>query len=69
MLYRPGGYMGAIIERKRKDGSTTYPAQLVIKRSGKIVHRENRTFDRHRAAAAWLEKRETEFANPARSST
>lgn len=64
MLYRLGGHMGAIIERKRKDGSTAYLAQLVIKRSGKIVHRENRTFDRHQAAAAWLEKRETEFAKP-----
>jgi len=56
--------MGTIIPRKRKSGSTGYHAQLVIKRKGAIVHRESRTFDRKQAAAAWLEKRETELAKP-----
>ena len=56
--------MGSIIPRKRKDGSTGYHAQVTIKRSGKIVHRETRTFDRRQAASAWLEKRETELAKP-----
>jgi len=56
--------MGTIIPRKRKSGSTGYHAQLLIKRSGAIVHRESRTFDRKEAAAAWLEKRETELARP-----
>ena len=50
--------MGTVVPRKRSDGSTGYQAQLLIKRAGKIVHRENRTFDRRQAAAAWLEKRE-----------
>ena len=50
--------------RKRKDGSTGYHAQVTIKRSGKIIHRETRTFDRRQAASAWLEKRETELAKP-----
>jgi integrase len=36
--------MGSITERKRKDGLTAYLAQIVIKRNGAIVHRENRTF-------------------------
>jgi integrase len=56
--------MGTIIPRERKDGSTGYHAQVTIKRSGKIVHRETRTFDRKQAASAWLEKRESELAKP-----
>jgi integrase len=56
--------MGTINERKRKDGTSAYLAQIVVKRDGKIVHRDNRTFDRRQAAAAWLEKRETELAKP-----
>src|SRR5947199_9120171 len=56
--------MGAVVQRKRSDGSTGYQAQLPIKRAGKIVHRENRTFDRRQAASAWMEKRETELAKP-----
>ena len=56
--------MGTIIPRKRKSGSTGYHAQLLIKRRGAIVHRESRTFDRKQAAAAWLEKRESELAKP-----
>ena len=56
--------MGTVIPRKRSDGSTGYQAQLLIKRAGKIVHRENRTFDRRQAASAWLKKREKELAKP-----
>jgi len=44
--------MGTIIARKRKDGTTAHLAQLLMKRSGAIVHRESRTFDRKQAAAA-----------------
>ena len=56
--------MGTIIPRKRKSRPTGYHAQLFIKRKGATVHRESRTFDRRQAAAAWLEKRETELAKP-----
>jgi hypothetical protein len=56
--------MGTVVPRKRSDGSTGYQAQLLIKGAGKIVHRENRTFDRQQAASAWLEKREKELAKP-----
>jgi integrase len=56
--------MGTVIPRKRRDGSTAYQAQLLIKRDGKILHREGRTFERRQAASAWLEKRETELAKP-----
>ena len=56
--------MGTVIPRNRADGSTGYQAQLLIKRSGKVIHREVRTFDRKQAASAWLEKREKELAKP-----
>ena len=35
--------MGTIIPRKRNDGTTAYRAQIVVKREGKVVHRENET--------------------------
>jgi integrase len=56
--------MGTIIARPRKDGTSGYTAQIVIKRKGKIVHREAKTFDRKQAARAWLSRRETELAKP-----
>lgn len=66
MLYREWGLksMGTVFRRKRKDGTSAYQGQVVIKRSGKIVHREVRTFDRRQAASAWLEKREKELNKP-----
>lgn len=56
--------MGTIIPRRRKDGTTAYLAQILIKQQGAIVHREAQTFDRKQAAGAWLKRRETELAKP-----
>jgi integrase len=56
--------MGTIVPRKRKDGSTGYTAQILRKKSGKIIHREAQTFDRRQAASAWLRRRETELSEP-----
>lgn len=56
--------MGTIVERKRKDGTAAYMAQIMVMRDRKIVYRENRTFDRRPAATAWLKKREAEIAKP-----
>jgi integrase len=56
--------MGTIIARPRKDGSVAYHAQISIMRDRKIVLREQKTFDRKPAAAAWIEKREAELAKP-----
>jgi integrase len=56
--------MGTIIGRTRKDGTIAYLAQILIKRKGKIVHRESETFDRKQAAKAWLARRETELSEP-----
>src|ERR1700704_5275888 len=58
--------MGTIIGRTRKDGTTAYLAQILLKRKGQIVHREVQTFDRKQAAKAWLARRETELSDPAR---
>ena len=60
MLYQ-GRAMGTISERKRKDGSTAYMAQIVIKAGGKILHRENKTFPGRREAAGWIARREDEL--------
>ncbi len=56
--------MGTITARPRKDGSTAYLAQIAITRDGRAVARENQTFDRRPAAAAWIKKRERELAEP-----
>ncbi len=56
--------MGTIVPRKRADGSTGYRAQIILKRKGKIVHQEAKTFSRRQAASAWLETREKDLARP-----
>ncbi len=38
--------MAYIEERKRKGGSMAYRGSIRIKRKGKIIHSETRTFDR-----------------------
>lgn len=58
-----GGIVGTIVERKRKDGSTGYHAQVVVKQGG-VTHRETKTFDRRGAATAWISKRERELSAP-----
>jgi integrase len=56
--------MGSIVVRTRKDDSKAYTAHIVIKKGGKIVHRETQTFDRKQAANAWIVKREAELKRP-----
>jgi integrase len=56
--------MGSITERRRKDGSIAYMAQVALMRDGKFVHRETKSFDRRPAANAWIKKREAELAKP-----
>ena len=53
--------MAQIKERKRKDGSVAFVAQINIRRNGKWAHRESRTFDKRTSAAAWLKKRMKEI--------
>ncbi len=54
--------MATIKTRQRKDGSLAYLSEVRVKRNGKIVHRESRTFDRQTQARAWAESREKKFA-------
>ena len=42
--------MGTIIERRQRDGSIAYMAQISIMRDRKMIHRESKTFDRKPAA-------------------
>lgn len=55
--------MGTIIPRRRKDGTTAYVAQIFVMRDGNKL-REARTFDREKAARAWIAKREAELSKP-----
>lgn len=55
---------GTIVARKRKDGSTAYMVKIVIKREGKLIHRDNLTFDRRPTAPASMARREDELAKP-----
>jgi len=52
---------GRIIARKRKDGTTAYRADVLIREGGKLAFRETKTFDRKQAAAVWIEKRNAEI--------
>lgn len=56
--------MGTIVERPRANGTIAYMAKIVLKRDGKIVHRETQTFDRRAAAVAWTGRREKELEKP-----
>ena len=56
--------MGHIVARKRRDGSAGFTAQIVLKRGGKVIHREAQTFDRRQAANAWMVRREDELSKP-----
>lgn len=60
--------MGTIRKRKRKDGSAAFLAQIVIKRDGRIIHREAKTHDQRIDAAVWMVNREKELkTNPPKS--
>tara|TARA_B100001059_G_C17823953_1_gene580150 strand:- start:2016 stop:3146 length:1131 start_codon:yes stop_codon:yes gene_type:complete len=54
--------MGTITARKKKNGSSSFTAQIRIKRKGNVVYQESQTFDRKPAANAWLKRREVELA-------
>lgn len=56
--------MGAITPRKNKDGSTSYKAQVRIRKGGRVLHQETQTFAREQSARAWIKKRETELSDP-----
>jgi integrase len=57
--------MATIRPRRRHDGTVAYLAEVRIKRDGRLVHRESRTFDRRRLATAWASKIEKQLGEPA----
>lgn len=56
--------MGTIRPRTKQDGTIVYGAQIVIKRDGKIVHRESATKPTRKSAERWLVRREDELNRP-----
>ncbi|VWB08667.1 chorismate mutase [Burkholderia lata] len=57
--------MGAITPRINKDGTTSYKAQVRVRKAGKVLHQETKTFSRRQAAVVWMKKREAELTDPA----
>ena len=56
--------MGTIRPRTKQDGTVVYGAQIVIKRDGKIVHRESTTKPTRKSAEHWIVRREDELSRP-----
>ena len=56
--------MGTIIERKRKDGSLAFMAQVIKKSDNRIIARKAATFPSRRAAEQWIKKTERLVENP-----
>lgn len=55
--------MGTVVDRKRKDGSIAYMAQITKMRDGKVF-RKTATFDRKAAAENWIRKLEADLEKP-----
>ncbi|WP_163833306.1 hypothetical protein [Spartinivicinus ruber] len=56
--------MLTILKRSRANGSAAYRAVVRVKRKGKIVYSESRTFDCEKLAKLWGRKRELELQTP-----
>ena len=56
--------MATIRTRRRQNGSLAYLAEVRIKKDGRLVHRESKTFDKRRAATEWAAKLEKYLNKP-----
>lgn len=56
--------MATFKKRIRKDGTFGYGAEIRIRRGGKIVHRESKTFDKKKDTEYWAQAREAELQAP-----
>ncbi|MDH3747744.1 MAG: hypothetical protein OER97_06015, partial [Gammaproteobacteria bacterium] len=56
--------MATIRRRRRRDGSLAYLAEVRIKRDGRLVHRESKTFDKRRLATEWATRLESKLSKP-----
>lgn len=57
--------MATVTKKTTTTGNIRYKADIRIKRSGRIIHRESRTFDRKRLADEWAKAREVELQSDA----
>jgi hypothetical protein len=57
--------MPAIKARKQADGSTRYTAVVRMRRQGKVLHQEAKTFAYRSAAERWGKQREVALEDPA----
>lgn len=57
--------MPTIKTRKQANGTTRYTAIVRLRRQGKILHRESRTFAHRSAALSWAKHREVALEDPA----
>ena len=57
--------MATIKSRRQSDGAMRYTAIVRLRRAGKVIHRESRTFAHRSAASSWATHREVELENPA----
>lgn len=55
--------MGTITQRTTKSG-VVYTAQIRLKRAGKVVHSESKTFERKAIAQKWMTSREADLQRP-----
>ncbi|SHK32594.1 site-specific integrase [Paraburkholderia terricola] len=55
--------MGTITPRENKDGSTSYKAQVRVRKGGKVLHQETKTFERRQAAQIWIKQREAALSH------
>ena len=56
--------MAHIEARHRAGGQNTYRAQVRLKRDGRVIHQESRTFERRKHAETWAKQREVELEKP-----
>lgn len=61
--------MASIVGRRRSDGSMAYTAQIRLKRGGKVVHTESRTFSKKAIAREWAKEREEQLKRDPASAT
>lgn len=53
--------MAHIRKITKADGTVKFKAEIVVKKSGIVVYRESKTFDRQRIAKDWGARREIEL--------
>jgi hypothetical protein len=56
--------MATIRPRRRQNGTLAYLAEVRIKKDGRLVHRESKTFDKRRAATEWAARLEKDLNKP-----